>query len=141
MHTALLIYVVQVSFWCSFGVARLLAKRSFSGSSASSQAASTEQTAPFVATVAIALGAALMSWSLAFFRSWRFRAKVEAGNQLATGGPFRLLRHPIYMGLNLLVLGSATWFGDVYTAYCARTRRFVPGVYERRARDIIASSP
>ena len=57
----------------------------------------------------IAFGAALMSWSLIFFRSWRFRAKLDQGHQLATGGPFRILRHPIYMGLNLLSLGSAIW--------------------------------
>jgi protein-S-isoprenylcysteine O-methyltransferase Ste14 len=57
----------------------------------------------------IALGAALMSWTLVFFRSWRFRAKIEEGHRLATDGPFRLLRHPIYMGLNLLALGTAIW--------------------------------
>lgn len=80
--------------------------------------------------------------------------------ELATGGPFRLMRHPIYMGLNLLALGSAIWvptptvwvafalmvtgsdlrgraeerlleqaFGRVYREYCARIRRFIPGVY------------
>ncbi len=50
-----------------------------------------------------------MVWALDYFRSWRFRAKLDEGHQLATGGPFRLLRHPIYMGLNLLALGSAFW--------------------------------
>jgi protein-S-isoprenylcysteine O-methyltransferase Ste14 len=108
----------------------------------------------------IALGAFLMCWALVWFRSWRFRAKVESGHELATGGPFALVRHPIYMGLNLLGIGSALWvptatvavaalllvvgsdlraraeetllsrvFGERYRAYCARTRRFVPGVY------------
>jgi protein-S-isoprenylcysteine O-methyltransferase Ste14 len=108
----------------------------------------------------MALGAALMSWAVAFFHSWRFRAKLDQGHQLATEGPFRLLRHPIYMGLNLLALGTAIWvptapvwtafvmmavgsdlrarseealmrraFGAAYTQYCARTRRFVPGLY------------
>ena len=43
------------------------------------------------------------------FRSWRFRATLDKGHQLATGGPFSLLRHPIYMGLNLLALGRAIW--------------------------------
>lgn len=57
----------------------------------------------------IALGAALMSWARVWFHSWRFRAKLDAGHQLATGGPFRLLRHPIYMGLNLFAIGSAVW--------------------------------
>lgn len=57
----------------------------------------------------IAAGSMLMAWALVYFRSWRFRAKLEEGHQLATGGPFSILRHPIYMGLNLLALGSAVW--------------------------------
>ena len=111
-------------------------------------------------TLVIAGGAALMVWALVYFRSWRFRAAVEKGHELATGGPFRILRHPIYMGLNLLALGSALWvptaivwaafvlmaigsdlraraeeillkqaFDPAYGEYCARTRRFVPGIY------------
>lgn len=108
----------------------------------------------------IAAGAALMVWALVWFRSWRFRAKLDSGHQLATGGPFRFMRHPIYGGLNLLALGSALWvptpilwvalalmilggdlrgraeekvlttaFGDEYRNYCARTKRFIPGIY------------
>jgi protein-S-isoprenylcysteine O-methyltransferase Ste14 len=111
-------------------------------------------------TLVIAGGAALMVWALVYFRSWRFRATLDKGHQLATGGPFRILRHPIYMGLNLLALGTALWvptpivwaafvlmaigsdlraraeetvlkqaFGPSYREYCARTRRFVPGIY------------
>ena len=60
-------------------------------------------------TVVIMSGAALMVWALVYFRSWRFRAKLEQDHELATGGPFRFLRHPLYMGLNLLALGSAIW--------------------------------
>jgi protein-S-isoprenylcysteine O-methyltransferase Ste14 len=62
-----------------------------------------------VGSLVIAGGAALVVSALIYFRSWRFRAAVDARHQLATGGPFRLLRHPIYMGLNLLALGSAIW--------------------------------
>jgi protein-S-isoprenylcysteine O-methyltransferase Ste14 len=111
-------------------------------------------------TLVIAVGAWLMCWSLLFFRSWRFRATLDTGHELATGGPYALVRHPIYAGLNLLALGSAVWiptaitwvavavmvigsdlrgraeeavlstaFGDQYREYCARTKRFVPGVY------------
>ncbi len=57
----------------------------------------------------IALGAALMSWALVSFHSWRFRAKLDEGHQLATDGAFRLVRHPIYTGISLLALGSAIW--------------------------------
>jgi protein-S-isoprenylcysteine O-methyltransferase Ste14 len=108
----------------------------------------------------IVCGAALTVWALVYFQSWRFRATLDSDHVLATGGPFRLLRHPIYMALNLLALGSAIWaptpvlwasvvlmavgsdlrgraeetlltevFGARYREYCARTSRFIPGVY------------
>jgi protein-S-isoprenylcysteine O-methyltransferase Ste14 len=108
----------------------------------------------------IGAGAALAAWALVSFRSWRFRAALDSSHQLATGGPFRIMRHPIYMALNLLALGTALWiptaivwtgfvlmvigsdlraraeetllaqaFGPTYREYCARTRRFVPGLY------------
>jgi protein-S-isoprenylcysteine O-methyltransferase Ste14 len=62
-----------------------------------------------VGVVIIAIGAALMSWAVASFHSWRFRAKLDQGHQLATNGAFGLVRHPIYAGLTLLALGSAIW--------------------------------
>jgi protein-S-isoprenylcysteine O-methyltransferase Ste14 len=111
-------------------------------------------------TLIIAAGAWIMCWSLLYFRSWRFRAKLDAGHELATGGPYAWVRHPIYVGLDLLAVGTAFWiptvlvalgavlmlvgsdlrgraeeralgsaFGAAYREYCARTRRFLPGVY------------
>ena len=115
---------------------------------------------PWIGAAVIAMGSFLTVWSLLYFKSWRFRAQLNESHQLATGGPFRFLRHPIYMGLNLLALGSALWipnsvvwagfvlmvvgsdlrarseegllstaFGSAYRDYCARTPRFVPGIY------------
>jgi protein-S-isoprenylcysteine O-methyltransferase Ste14 len=60
-------------------------------------------------TAVVAAGAALMVATLVHFRSWRFRATLDQGHQQATSGPFRIFRHPIYMALNLLALGSAIW--------------------------------
>jgi protein-S-isoprenylcysteine O-methyltransferase Ste14 len=57
----------------------------------------------------IVIGAVLSCWTLLYFRSWRFRAAVGVGHELATGGPFRILRHPIYLSLTLLALGTALW--------------------------------
>lgn len=72
-----------------------------------------------VGSTVIAGGAALVATALVYFRSWRFRATLDKGHQLATGGPFRIVRHPIYMGLNLLALGSALWVptASVWTAF------------------------
>ena len=47
-------------------------------------------------SVVILIGAALVATAVLHFRSWRFRAALSEGHQLATGGPFRILRHPTY---------------------------------------------
>src|SRR5882762_4606584 len=60
-------------------------------------------------SVIIVGGATLVVSALVYLRSWRFRAALDESHQLATGGPFRVVRHPIYMALNLLALGSALW--------------------------------
>jgi protein-S-isoprenylcysteine O-methyltransferase Ste14 len=39
----------------------------------------------------------------------KVKRRGPKGKLLATGGPFRFLRNPIYMGLNLLGLGTAIW--------------------------------
>src|SRR5215831_15301703 len=62
-----------------------------------------------VGAVIIIGGGLLMGWAVASFESWRFRAALAAGHRLATGGPFRAIRHPIYLGLFLLALGTAIW--------------------------------
>ncbi|HTL10874.1 MAG TPA: isoprenylcysteine carboxylmethyltransferase family protein [Bdellovibrionota bacterium] len=82
-----------------------------------------------VGTVLMLLGSAAMTWALLSFRSWRFRAQVEKGHELATGGPFKWVRHPIYLGLNLLMLGTSVWIptppviaGFVLGAICGDLR-------------------
>jgi protein-S-isoprenylcysteine O-methyltransferase Ste14 len=61
----------------------------------------------------ILFGAILIYLARAAFASWRFRAQIEPGHELATTGPFRLIRHPLYAGLDLLALGTAIWIPTV----------------------------
>src|SRR4051812_28092215 len=113
-----------------------------------------------VGAVIIVFSAVIACSALAVFHSWRLQARIGEDHVLATGGPFSYVRHPIYLSLNLLALGTAIWvptgvvwlgvlvmvigselrarseerilvkaFGTSYEDYCARTRRFVPGVY------------
>lgn len=59
------------------------------------------------------LGAALILKSRAVLGpAWSFVAKADQGTGLATTGPYRLVRHPIYLGLSLLALGEALAFGS-----------------------------
>lgn len=60
-------------------------------------------------------GGALVGWARLAFASWRFRARLDAGHQLATSGPFRFVRHPIYAGLDLLAIGTVLWMPTTLT--------------------------
>lgn len=53
--------------------------------------------------------AALAAWTLAVFPSWRLAARIEHGHELCTAGPFRRVRHPIYLAMDLLALGTWLW--------------------------------
>jgi protein-S-isoprenylcysteine O-methyltransferase Ste14 len=55
------------------------------------------------------MGAIVVAWALLVFRSWRLLARIDTGHQLCTEGPFRLVRHPIYLSVDLLALGSVLW--------------------------------
>jgi protein-S-isoprenylcysteine O-methyltransferase Ste14 len=59
------------------------------------------------------LAVALALSALLAFRSWRIRAAIEPGHELATGGPFALVRNPIYLSMDLLALGSVIWCPSV----------------------------
>lgn len=44
--------------------------------------------------------------------AWSFAPKADESTGLITSGPYRLVRHPIYLGLALLALGQAVAFGS-----------------------------
>jgi protein-S-isoprenylcysteine O-methyltransferase Ste14 len=58
-------------------------------------------------------GAALVVGSRAELGpAWSFVPKADQGRGLVTTGPYRLVRHPIYLGLALLAMGQALAFGS-----------------------------
>ena len=59
--------------------------------------------------VIILLADILMAWSFMALRSWRLLPKVDAGHELSTTGPYGLVRHPMYLAVDLLGVGSAVW--------------------------------
>lgn len=45
-------------------------------------------------------------------RAWSLVPKADQGTGFVTTGPYRRVRHPIYLGLALLVMGQALAFGS-----------------------------
>ena len=68
-----------------------------------------------VSGLALALtGAALVLRSRAELGSaWSLLPKADRDTGLVTTGPYRLVRHPIYLGLTLIAAGNALGFGSV----------------------------
>jgi protein-S-isoprenylcysteine O-methyltransferase Ste14 len=65
-------------------------------------------------------GLALMVWAVATMAGARTNLLPHrAADNLVTSGPFRIWRHPIYMGDALLVLGLAQVTGNIWFAVMA----------------------
>ncbi|MGH8200782.1 MAG: methyltransferase family protein [Steroidobacteraceae bacterium] len=59
------------------------------------------------------LGVLFMVWArIHLGRNWSGVSAVKADHELITGGPYRWVRHPIYSGLALALLGTATAIGQ-----------------------------
>jgi protein-S-isoprenylcysteine O-methyltransferase Ste14 len=114
-----------------------------------------------------ALGALLVAAGLAFAvwarwhlgGNWSGEVTVKIGHTLTRSGPYRLVRHPIYSGVLLALVGTALAIGSArgfvgaalilvgfvvklrveearmretfpdYADYCRRTARLIPGVF------------
>ncbi len=67
------------------------------------------------AGLAITLGGAVFAiWARLYIgRNWSVNVTVKQDHELVRGGPYAVVRHPIYSGLLLAVLGTAVAFGEV----------------------------
>jgi Phospholipid methyltransferase len=69
--------------------------------------------------------------------AWSFVAKADQGTGLVTTWPYRLVRHPIYLGFALLATGQALAFGSWRAGQpspscCSGSSRPSPGALARR---------
>lgn len=68
--------------------------------------------APGVLLVALGLGFAV--WARRWLgANWSARVTVKEGHSLVTSGPYRIVRHPIYSGGLLALLGTALAQGEL----------------------------
>lgn len=121
------------------------------------QSAST--TAAMIGAAFAVLGVALAIWSrIHLGKEWSSSPALKEGHALVTSGPYAMVRHPIYTGMLLAILGSGlvtpSWFfifiaafilfvwrvrveerlmteqfPDQYPAYKARTWALIPYVW------------
>ena len=72
--------------------------------------------APWVAIAGVVLtfaGAALAIWARFILRAnWSAMVTRKVGHELVRSGPYRVVRHPIYSGLLLAVIGTALVVGE-----------------------------
>jgi len=64
----------------------------------------------------MALGQLLFSWAMASnkFFSTAVRIQMERGHTVATGGPYRYVRHPGYVGFIVFTLATPLIFGSLW---------------------------
>jgi protein-S-isoprenylcysteine O-methyltransferase Ste14 len=67
----------------------------------------------------LALAAIVMIAAFRTLRSWRLLPRIEGSHELCVAGPYRLVRHPIYLGFDLMGLG---------VAFCAPTAAVIIGM-------------
>ena len=110
--------------------------------------------------IVAALGVAFAVWArLRLGRNWGMPMSVQEGSELVTSGPYAYVRHPIYSGAILALIGTALLLGplwlvlpllyaayftysalqeekrmmrefpDAYPAYRARTKFLIPFVW------------
>ncbi len=70
----------------------------------------------------LALGTALCGLGIAFAilarrhlgKNWSREPSIQEGHELVTSGPYRFVRHPIYTGFFIAILGSALVGGTMW---------------------------
>ena len=66
-----------------------------------------------IAGLGIPAGIAFAVWARQYLgRNWSGTVTVKQDHELIRTGPYRLVRHPIYTGLLLAILGTAVAFGE-----------------------------
>jgi len=78
--------------------------------------------------LAVIAGIAFAIWArVCLGRNWSGIVTVKENHELVRGGPYAIVRHPIYSGLLLAILGTAIVFGEWrgLLAFCFLTVAFL----------------
>ena len=67
-----------------------------------------------MADLIVFAGLLIAVWARAVLgRNWSSRVTVKEGHELIRSGPYRIVRHPIYSGLLLMIFGTALLAGQL----------------------------
>jgi len=72
--------------------------------------------------------------------AWSFVPKADAGTGLVTTGPYRLVRHPIYLGLAMIAMGEALVFGSWPACFIVVSGIVPTFAWRARAEEKVLSS-
>ena len=73
-----------------------------------------------ITSIVIALGLILRTWAVVSLGRWfTWNVTVQPGQTLVTDGPYRLVRHPSYMGAWLMFVGSCVLLRSYVAAFAA----------------------
>jgi protein-S-isoprenylcysteine O-methyltransferase len=76
--------------------------------------------ATIIAAITIAFGLILRVWAVVSLGRWfTWNVTVQPGQVLVTDGPYRIIRHPSYMGAWLMFVGSCVLFRSYVAALVA----------------------
>jgi protein-S-isoprenylcysteine O-methyltransferase Ste14 len=92
-------------------------------------------TTGWVGVALVAAGACLAIWArLSLGTNWSARVTIKQQHELIRTGPYALVRHPIYTGLLLMVLGTAVEIGQV-RGFVALALAFTGWFWKSRTED------
>ncbi len=74
----------------------------------------------------IALGYAVFAWAMVYnaYFAVTVRIQEERGHQVATGGPYRIVRHPAYLGMLFTTAGMLLFFSSIWAVIPAAVMLF-----------------
>lgn len=72
-------------------------------------------------------------------QAWSFLPQADQARGLVTTGPYRLVRHPIYLGFALLALGQALAFGSWFALVIVLCGIIPTLAWRARAEEILLS--
>ncbi len=91
---------------------------------------------PIVGSILTVIGVIGALWSRTVLgRNWSGYATYKEGHELVTSGPYRIVRHPMYLSIILMLIGTIVYYGSllILVALVGFTIMFVRRIHKEDA--------